>query len=65
LRFGDITIPYVKTGEPLQTECMHFLDCVRNRVPARSDGRDGLRVVRVLESAQRSLEMNGAPVSLL
>ena len=30
LRFGDITIPYVKTGEPLRTECLHFVDCIEN-----------------------------------
>lgn len=64
LRFGDIVIPYVKTGEPLRIECQHFLECVRERKQPLSDGRDGLRVVRVLDAAQRSLENNGVPVSL-
>ncbi len=64
LRFGDITVPYIKTGEPLRAECMHFLDCIKNRTQPVSDGNDGLRVVRVLDAAQRSLEQNGAPVSL-
>ncbi|HNP62632.1 MAG TPA: Gfo/Idh/MocA family oxidoreductase [Woeseiaceae bacterium] len=64
LRFGDITIPYIKTGEPLRAECLHFLDCIKNRTQPVSDGHDGLRVVRVLDAAQRSLKANGAPVSL-
>jgi predicted dehydrogenase len=64
LRFGDITIPHVKVDEPLQLECQHFLDCIRERRRPLTDGRDGLRVVKVLEAAQRSLEKNGAPVPI-
>lgn len=64
LRFGDITIPYVKSGEPLRTECMHFLECVRTRSQPLSDGNDGIRVIKVLDAAQRSLKNNGAPVAL-
>ena len=64
LRFGDITVPYIRVSEPLQIECEHFLKCVRERVQPLSDGNDGLRVVRVLEAADRSLEQNGAPVQL-
>jgi len=55
-RSGDITSPRVPNDEPLRIECRHFLDCVRDgRVP-RSDGASGLRVVRVLEELQRSLD---------
>lgn len=64
LRFGDITIPYVKSGEPLREECLHFINSVRNRTQPLSDGHDGLRVVRVLDAAQRSLKNNGVPVSI-
>jgi len=65
LRFGDITVPYIRVGEPLLIECDHFLQCVRGRQQPLSDGLDGLRVVQVLEAADRSLEKNGAPVSLM
>jgi predicted dehydrogenase len=65
LRFGDITVPYIKVSEPLRIECEHFLDCVRERTTPLSDGQDGLRVVRVLEAANRSLERNGLPVSIV
>ena len=64
LRFGDITIPYMKIGEPLQIECRHFLNSVRTREQPLSDGLDGLRVVKVLDAAQRSLKSNGIPVAI-
>lgn len=64
LRFGDILIPYIKVGEPLRLECLHFLECVRTRRRPVSDGYDGLRVVKVLDAAQRSLKANGEPVKI-
>jgi predicted dehydrogenase len=64
LRFGDITMPYIKSAEPLRLECLHFLDCVRRRVQPRSDGLDGLAVVRVLEAAEQSVKRHGEPVQL-
>jgi predicted dehydrogenase len=64
LRFGDITIPHVRVDEPLRLECQHFLECVRERKQPRSDGRDGLRVVKLLAAAQRSLDANGLTVPI-
>jgi len=64
IRSGDILIPKTPSGEPLRLECLHFLDCVENGRTPRSDGRDGLRVVRVLDAAARSLKAGGAPVNL-
>jgi predicted dehydrogenase len=64
LRFGDVLIPQIASTEPLKTECRHFIDCVQNRKAPRSDGRDGLRVSKVLDAAQRSLKMGGAPVKV-
>ena len=61
LRFGDIVIPHVNPAEPLKLECQHFVDCVQSGDTPVSDGRDGMRVVRVLEAAQRSLRVDGAP----
>jgi predicted dehydrogenase len=63
LRFGDIVIPKVPGGEPLGLECSHFIDCVLDDKPIRSDGADGLRVVRVLEAGQKSLKSKGEPVN--
>jgi len=64
LRFGDINIPYIKMTEPLRLECQHFLDCIQNDKTPRSDGQDGMRVVRALKAAQQSLEKGGVPVNI-
>ncbi len=64
LRVGDITIPKLAGGEPLRTECQHFVDCVREGKAPRSDGLDGLRVVQVLEAGSESLRQGGAPVAI-
>lgn len=64
LRFGDIKIPYIKMVEPLRLECQHFIDCIRNDTKPRSDGVDGLRVVKVLQAAQESLDKGGVPIRL-
>src|SRR5919109_4354110 len=55
-RSGDIWSPRVPSEEPLRIECRHFAECVRTGAEPRSDGESGLRVVRVLEQLQRSLE---------
>jgi predicted dehydrogenase len=44
--------------EPLKAECAHFIECIRAGCEASSDGGNGLKIVKILESAQRSL-MNG------
>ena len=64
LRFGDITVPFIKMAEPLSLEVQHFLDCVDSGETPRSDGRDGLRVVRVLEAVDESMAAGGAPVGI-
>ena len=56
MRSGDIWSPRVSNEEPLRIECRHFVECVRSGAQPRSDGEAGLRVVRVLEALQRSLE---------
>jgi predicted dehydrogenase len=55
-RSGDIWSPRVPNDEPLRLECQHFLDCVRGSRTPTSDGEAGLRVVRVLEGLQQSLD---------
>ncbi len=63
-RAGDIVSPKVDTYEPLGAEMDDFLRAVQEDHQPRVDGYSGLRVVRVLEAAQNSLENGGAPVSL-
>jgi len=50
------------TAEPLRLECEHFLDCIKTRKNPLTDGASGLRVLRILQSAQHSLVTNGNPV---
>ena len=61
---GDINIPKINMSEPLRNECAHFIECVRSGATPRTDGENGLRVVRVLEAAQRSLDSGGETVRL-
>ncbi len=65
LRFGDIRVPWIQMKEPLSLEVQHFLDCCASGETPRSDGRDGLRVVRVLEAVGESMAAGGAPVSTI
>ena len=46
----------VEESEPLGNECMHFIDCIVNRRKPVTDGPEGLKVLRVLEASQRSLD---------
>jgi UDP-2-acetamido-3-amino-2,3-dideoxy-glucuronate N-acetyltransferase len=43
-------------AEPLKEECRHFLECVAQRRKPLTDGQEGLRVLRVLDACQRSIE---------
>jgi predicted dehydrogenase len=55
-RSGDEWGPRIDNVEPLSVECEHFVDCVREGRTPLTDGESGLRVVRVLETLQRSLD---------
>lgn len=57
-RNGERTPYPLEWIEPLRVECSHFLECIRAGMTPRSNGEDGLKVIKVLETAQRSL-MNG------
>ena len=48
-------VPLVE-AEPLRAECQHFLDCVATGERPRTDGKEGLAVLRVLNASQRSLD---------
>jgi predicted dehydrogenase len=55
-RSGDIWSPRIPNEEPLRIECRHFAECIREGKEPISNGASGLRVVRVLEGLQRSLQ---------
>lgn len=60
VREGDIVIPRVAAGEPLRTECEHFIECVATGQRPVSGASVGLAVVRTLEAIERSLKNGGA-----
>jgi predicted dehydrogenase len=55
-RSGGIVSPAIPNVEPLRVECEHFVQCIVEGRRPRSDGESGLRVVRVLERLQESLD---------
>lgn len=59
-RAGESFSPRISNAEPLRLECEHFVQCVRTGAKPHSDGLSGLRVVRVLEALQNSLERDSA-----
>src|SRR5262249_36789453 len=63
-RTGDMWAPQLEVTEALQTEVGHFLDCIRQGKRPLTDGEMGLRVVRILEAATRSLAGRGILVEL-
>jgi predicted dehydrogenase len=60
-RYGDVHVPYIQMKEPLAAECKHYVDSIVNGTTPRSSGAVGARVVRMLESASRSMANNGQP----
>ncbi|HTV67421.1 MAG TPA: Gfo/Idh/MocA family oxidoreductase [Rhizobiaceae bacterium] len=48
----------VPKGEPLKAECAHFVDCIDKRLQPRTDGSEGVRVLRVLARAEAALKEN-------
>lgn len=49
-----VNVP-LQVDEPLKLECQHFIDCIKNSTIPSTDGEEGLRVLQVLDAAQRSL----------
>ena len=54
---GDPERVKIPQDEPLRLECLHFLECIANHTQPVTDGHEGLRVLKVLNDAQRSLDL--------
>jgi predicted dehydrogenase len=63
-RSGDVLSPHIEQGEALQGVVSHFAQCIREGTTPISDGQMGLRVVRMLEAATRSVRAQGGRVVL-
>lgn len=58
-RYGDVIIPFISSAEPLKLECGHFISCIKEGKKPKSDGWSGLKVISILEAADRSLANEG------
>jgi len=63
-RSGDMWAPQIEPGEALRVELDYFADCIMNSDKPFNDGHAGLRVVRMLEAAERSIRKRGELVRL-
>ena len=61
-RYGDISIPKIDSQEPLKAELTDFIDSIENSKRPKTDGNNGLRVVKILEAAQHSIDYGGKSV---
>src|SRR5437870_971979 len=55
-RMGDLLIPKVDQTEALETACKHFVHCIKTGEKPITDGYAGLRVVELLEAAERAMK---------
>ena len=63
-RTGDMWAPNVPVTEALQVEAEHVIECIEKGVQPITGASAGLRVVRILEAASRSMKQRGMPVEL-
>jgi predicted dehydrogenase len=63
-RSGDMWAPRLDATEALQTEALHFIDCIELSVRPETDGHAGLRLVQIVEAAERSLRARGQLVEI-
>ncbi len=64
LKGKGYTAPKFSGSKPLTGQLKHFLDCIENNKAPITDGYDGLKVVNILEAAQKSLRNNGSMVKI-
>jgi predicted dehydrogenase len=63
-RSGDVWSPNIPNTEALAAMAGHFVDCIKSGRTPETDGQAGLRIVRILDAAQRSIKAQGARVTL-
>jgi predicted dehydrogenase len=63
-RTGDVWSPNIEQTEPLQRMVAHFAECITDGKTPLTGGEAGLRVVRILEAAQRSIKAQGGRITL-
>ena len=64
-RVGDIFSPAIANKEALETQCREFVNAIKANKSSRTSGKEGLRVVKILEAATLSMKKNGALVEII
>jgi predicted dehydrogenase len=63
-RTGDMWAPQIEQVEALRAELDYFAQCIMARQTPFNDGHAGLRVVRMLEAAEHSIQKRGELITL-
>ena len=63
-RTGDMWAPKIDLGEALSLMAAEFVDAIKTGKRPTTDGRSGLKVVKILEGAQESLRAGGKMIDL-
>jgi predicted dehydrogenase len=63
-RSGDMWAPRLDNTEALQTEALHFIECIEQNKQPETDGPAGLRMVNMIEAAETSLRDRGRLVEI-
>lgn len=63
-RSGDMWAPRLEATEALLTEVLHFIDCIENGTRPETDGQAGLRLIQIVEAAERSLRARGKLIEI-
>jgi len=63
-RVGDIWTPVIANNEALEEAITHFLSCTHDGTRPLTDGRAGLRIIRILEAADQSAGKSGQPIRI-
>lgn len=63
-RIGDMYAPAIDNIEALRVEVEHFADCIKNNKTPITDGEAGLRIVRILEAADKSIKKGSIKINI-
>jgi UDP-2-acetamido-3-amino-2,3-dideoxy-glucuronate N-acetyltransferase len=64
LRDQGTEVVELPDAEPLRKECEHFIHCIEHRQQPLTDAESGVRVLKVLEACQKSMDLNGKNIIL-
>lgn len=63
-RIGQMYAPVIRRVEALSSEVSYFIECIKNKITPHNDLQAGIRVLKILEAADKSLRKKGSPIKL-